>query len=125
MQEKSLSIQEIIVEEKPPVNKHCINCALIPDAQRLFLFSNLLALLPIHLWPLTLILLFLLLKHPPKLGDQRGCTPYVLLSDHPQQIFRIHIAMSSRSRQVFQSLFPVSTDTISEIVDLTKLVFRI
>ena len=33
--------------------------------------------------------------------------------------------MGSRSRQVFQSLFPVSTDTISEIVDLTKLVFRI
>ena len=26
-------MQEIIVEEKPPVNKHCINCALIPDAQ--------------------------------------------------------------------------------------------
>ena len=47
--------------------------------------------------PLTLILLFLLLKHPPKLGDQRGCTPYVLLSDHPQQVFRIHIAMGSRS----------------------------
>ena len=71
------------------------------------------------------ILLFLLLKHPPKLGDQRGCNPYVLLLDHPQQIFRIHIAMGSRLIQIFQSLFPVSTDAISEIVDLTKLVFRI
>ena len=70
------------------------------------------------------ILLFLLLKYPSELGDQRGSTPYVLLSDHPQQIFRIHIAMGSRSRQVFHSLFPVSTDAVSEIVDLTKLVFR-
>ena len=124
MQEKSLSIQEIIVEEKPPVNKHCINCALIPDAQRLFLFLNLLALLPIHPWPLTPIL-FLLLKYPSELGNQRGSTPYVLLSDHPQQVFRTHIAMGSRLHQVFQPLLPVSTDAISEIVDLTKLVFRI
>lgn len=94
MQEKSLSIQEIIVEEKPPVNKHCVNCALIPDAQSLFLFLNLLALLPIHLWPLTRIL-FLLLKYPSELGDQRGSTPYVLLLDHPQQIFCIHITMAA------------------------------
>ena len=75
--------------------------------------------------PDSILSLFLLLKHPPKLGDQRGCTPYVLLSDHPQQVFRIHIAMGSRLRQVIQPLLPVSTDTISEIVDLTKLVFRI
>lgn len=75
--------------------------------------------------PDSILPLFLLLKHPPKLGDQRDCTPYVLLSDHPQQVFRIHIAMGSRSRQVFQPLLPVSTDAISEIVDLTKLVFRI
>ena len=71
------------------------------------------------------ILLFLLLKYPSKLGDQRGSTPYALLSDHPQQVFRIHIAMGSRLLQIFQSLLPVSTDTISEIVNLTKLVFRI
>ena len=75
--------------------------------------------------PDSILPLFLLLKHPPKLGDQRGCTPYVLLPDHPQQIFRIHIAMGSRLHQVFQPLLPVSTDSISEIVDLTKLVFRI
>ena len=33
--------------------------------------------------------------------------------------------MGSRLHQVFQPLLPVSTDSISEIVDLTKLVFRI
>ena len=69
----------------------------VPDTQSLLLLVNLTALLTVRLLVLDSILLFLLLKYPSKLGDQRGSTLYVLLSDHPQQIFRIHIAMGSRS----------------------------
>ena len=97
----------------------------VPDTQSLLLLVDLTALLTVRLLVPDSVLLFLLLKYPPKLGDQRGCAPYVLLPDHPQQIFRIHIAMGSRLHQVFQPLLPVSTDAISEIIDLTKLVFRI
>jgi len=83
----------------------------VPDTQSLLLLVNLMALLTVRLLvPDSILLLLLLLKHPSELGDQRGCTPYMLLSDHPQQIFRIHIAMGSRLIQIFQSLLPVSTD---------------
>ena len=69
----------------------------VPDTQSLLLLIDLTALLTVRLLVLDSILLFLLLKHPSELSDQRGYTPYVLLLDHPQQIFRIHIAMGSRS----------------------------
>ena len=69
----------------------------VPDTQSLLLLVNLTALLTVRLLVLDSILLFLLLKYPSELSNQRGSTPYVLLLDHSQQIFRIHIAMGSRS----------------------------
>ena len=83
----------------------------VPDTQSLLLLVDLTALLTVRLLVPDSILLFLLLKHPPKLGDQRGCTPYVLLSDHPQQVFRIHIAMGSRGTLGLLSFFVVVTLT--------------
>ena len=76
-----------------------------------------------------ILLLFLLLEHSPKLGNQ-GCrtlgyTPGMLVLDNLQQVRCILVAMGCRCFQIFQSHLLFSTHTVSKIVELPKLVFRI
>ena len=103
--------------------------SLVPDAHCLLLFFDFTAVLPVHTGPLALTLLLILrLEYPPKLGDQRGCagchTPGVLLLNLLQQISGILVTVGCCFLQIFETLFPVRTDTVSEIIDPAKLIFR-
>ncbi len=76
-----------------------------------------------------ILLLFLLLEHSPKLGNQGRRTlshsPGMLVLDGLQQIRRILVAMGCGRFQIFQPPLPASPHIVSEIVELAQLVFCI